>query len=130
MSTEVQHLIHQLTSFSVDTLIVRNKCKADENNVNLPMPKNEAENQWYQNYAAKANIPSFWLGFDDLDVEGEWTTDDGKPQTYFKWRNGQPNNWHNQDFLQARSDTGEWEDNSGDDENYILCTYILAGTVP
>ena len=94
------------------------------------MPKSEAENQWYHSYAAKANIPRFWLGINK--VEGEWRTDYGELQTYFKWHPKQPNNWGgNQHYVHTNIDTGgTWGDHSENAKFPVLCTSILKGTVP
>ena len=97
------------------------------------MPRSDAENQWYQSYAAKVNIPSFWLGINDVDVEGEWRTDNGNLQTYFKWHSNQPNSsGKNQDYAHTNHNTdGTWGDHSKEEgEFHVLCTYILEGTSP
>ena len=80
-----------------EPIAAREKCKADGSH--LPTPRSEAENAWYRNYAAKLNIDYFWLGIDDANVEGEWRTETGDLQTFFKWdsEDGQPNNWKEQD---------------------------------
>ena len=74
-------------------IAAREKCKAD--GAHLPTPKSEAENHWFDNYRAKVNIRDFWLGIDDIKVEGEWKTENGDLQTYFNWANNQPDNWKN-----------------------------------
>ena len=137
VSTEAEFFIHKAThigfiGFSVDTHFARHKCAADGNNIHLPMPKSEAENQWYQSYAAKASIPRFWLGINDVDVEGEWKTDNGELQTYFKWHPKQPNNaGGNQHYVHTNIDTGgTWGDHSENAKFPVLCTSILKGTVP
>lgn len=109
--------------------IDRHKCKADGNNVHLPMPRSAAENQWYKNYAAKVNIPSFWLGINDVDIEGEWRTDNGDLQAYFNWHPNQPNNYGKEDYIHFNGD-GRWGDHSENGRYYVLCTYVLAGTEP
>ena len=123
-----------LFDMSVSTLFSRQKCRSDGDNINFPIPRNKAENQWYQNYAAKFEKPGYWLGINDADVEGEWRTDNGDLQTYFNWLSGQPNNHSRiQHYVVVAGADGRWND-AGPDDTWasvnVLCTYIVEGTAP
>ena len=71
----------------------RQKCKTD--GAHLPVPKSEAENQWFNNYRKQVKIGDFWLGIDDAEVEGKWKTEDGDRLTYGNWDYNQPSNTRN-----------------------------------
>ena len=62
-------------------IAAREKCRADDDKVHLPTPKSGAQNQWYQNYALKLSISHFWLGLDDIVVEGQWKTENDEIQS-------------------------------------------------
>jgi hypothetical protein len=63
------------------------------------------ENEQITTMAAEAGMPGehFWIGYNDLDTEGDWTWADGGPVTYENWRPGEP---------------------AGDDDDYSHCGTI------
>ena len=63
-------------------------CAADADYVHLPMPQNDVQNNWYVAYAKKRGLSTYWLGFNDAKVEGEWRTDTGDLATYMNWKSG------------------------------------------
>ena len=108
----------------------REQCKAD--GAHLPIPKTEAENQWYKNYAAKVGLSYYWLGISDNDLEGEWKTDKGDLQIYSNWNGNEPNNYRgNEDYVAVKVDNGKWLDVPDTwGHSKLLCTFILEGSIP
>ena len=39
------------------------------------------------------NVSMFWIGANDIDVEGNWAWEDGQPWSYTNWDGSEPNDW-------------------------------------
>jgi glucose/arabinose dehydrogenase len=58
------------------------------------------ENQWVVNSAYAIGYGSWWMGLDDIAVEGAFVWSNGSPVTYTNWHAGEPNNLNNEDCMQ------------------------------
>ncbi|MDJ0517755.1 MAG: lectin-like protein [Trichodesmium sp. MO_231.B1] len=56
----------------------------------------------------------FWIGLNDIEVEGQFKWASGQPITYTNWLPSEPNNFphipEGEDFVQMFGDTGRWVD--------------------
>lgn len=53
----------------------------------------------------------YWIGFNDIAVEGTFGWINGEPVTYTNWAPGEPNNLGNEDFVVMNwSAPGNWND--------------------
>lgn len=52
-----------------------------------------------------------WIGFNDLDLEGDWRWSDGSPVTFTNWNGGEPNNSSGvEHFAEMLGSSGRWND--------------------
>ena len=107
----------------------RRLCTADADYVHLPMPQNDAQNSWYDNYAKKLGLDKYWLGISDDNIEGKWKTDKGDLQTYLPWRSSSEVNY-NYAFVQTYVEGWSKSDDTESTKYYAICSYIIAGTAP
>ncbi len=64
----------------------------------------------------------FWIGFNDLEVEGDWVWADGSPVTYTNWRANEPNNGGPYGEQCAEIEpAGQWDDQSCSDLQPWVC---------
>ncbi len=57
---------------------------------------------------------TIWLGFNDVENEGEFVDSDGNALTFTNWNAGEPNNWQdNEDYVSIRGDSDRWNDLNG-----------------
>jgi hypothetical protein len=67
----------------------------------------------------------FWIGFNDISVEGSWEWTSGQPVTYTNWAAGEPNNWDGPENVavmnwdHAEFIDGEWVYYYGDGWNDV-----------
>uniref|UniRef100_A0A3Q2ST85 C-type lectin domain-containing protein n=1 Tax=Fundulus heteroclitus TaxID=8078 RepID=A0A3Q2ST85_FUNHE len=70
----------------------------------------------------------FWIGLNDLIVEGIWEWSDGKPFIEYLsfWMSGQPDNWNNtEDCGQVVGyNFGHWNDENCAAKRKYICKYI------
>lgn len=73
-----------------------------------------AENSWLltQFGSVPAVTNDFWLGYNDLQLEGTFEWMNGEVTGYENWELGEPNNAGNEDYVQMTSN-GEWNDITG-----------------
>ncbi len=50
------------------------------------------ENLWINGYVDLFSTERWWMGFNDIAVEGQWEWEDGTPVSYTIWHPGEPNN--------------------------------------
>jgi hypothetical protein len=77
-----------------------------------------AENKWISDtFGVHFNGDYYWLGGNDIAVEGTWEWANGEPWGYMNWHSGEPNNvnavedalaWHHESSL--NTDGYEWND--------------------
>ncbi|MBM4110082.1 MAG: hypothetical protein FJ254_01830 [Phycisphaerae bacterium] len=75
------------------------------------------ENEW-----VRANIANFggvdrrlWIGFNDVQVEGQFEWTDGTPPSFTNWNQGEPNNSGGaEDFTELLGSNGQWNDQDAD----------------
>lgn len=94
---------------------------------NLVTINDADENAWvlstFSNYGG---IPrSLWVGFNDVDTEGEWAWTSGEPVTYTNFSPGNPDNMNNEDFAYMIPPSGMWNDG----QNGLWGTYNLYGVI-
>ena len=67
-------VVTKKTAPVLDVNGAKNHCAADGANVHLPTPKNDAENEWYNDHMTALKPPGsdvyFWLGIYESSVEG------------------------------------------------------------
>ncbi len=60
----------------------------------------------------------FWIGLNDIEVEGQFKWASGQPITYTNWVPSEPDNFphipEGEDFVQMFGDTGTWVDTTTD----------------
>ena len=55
------------------------------------------------NYLTDSNGESFWIGVNDIDIEGDWVWESDKSKLLFSdWHDGEPNNYKNGDCCQIK----------------------------
>ncbi|HIA38087.1 MAG TPA: hypothetical protein EYN86_01010 [Planctomycetes bacterium] len=73
-----------------------------------------SENSWilsqFRNVSGVSN--DFWLGYNDLQIEGVFEWSNGEVTGYENWNAGEPNNAGNEDYVQMTT-TGGWNDTNG-----------------
>ena len=67
------------------------EAQAVEWGVHLVTINDPAEESWLQGQFGTAE--NFWIGFNDLDVEGDWQWTSGEAVTHTNWCAGEPNNY-------------------------------------
>jgi hypothetical protein len=63
---------------------------ATANEAHLVTIRSAAEQSWIQATFNAYQNGWFWIGFNDIQVEGQWVWDSGEPVTYTNWRSGEP----------------------------------------
>lgn len=53
---------------------------------------------------------TFWIGMNDIAVEGSWGWTSGEPVTYTNWGGGEPNNYGNEDWAVMNWGGAGWND--------------------
>ncbi|WP_027003343.1 HYR domain-containing protein [Hugenholtzia roseola] len=77
-----------------------------------------AENTQIRNWVSAVVSPatSYFIGYNDLEVEGTFVWEDCAPPTFTNWNAGEPNNSGNEDATQVLSN-GTWNDISTTNSN-------------
>ncbi|MGK7893551.1 MAG: PQQ-dependent sugar dehydrogenase [Xenococcus sp. (in: cyanobacteria)] len=77
---------------------------------NLVTIDDRAEETWLREIFS--DTEQFWLGFNDVETEGQFQWSSGQPATYTNWAPGEPNDFDGvQDFAVMNfGGTGEWDD--------------------
>ncbi|KAB0388402.1 hypothetical protein FD755_003358 [Muntiacus reevesi] len=90
-----------------------------ENYSHLVIISNSAE----QDFVAKAHGSPrvYWLGLNDINVEGDWRWLDGSPVTLSFWDPQEPNNLYNNENCASMNKGGTWNDLSCDKTTYWIC---------
>lgn len=73
----------------------------------------------------------FWLGANDVAVEGTFVWVDGTPFVFTDWIGGEPNNLNNEDYLAMDFRNGSWGWNDvNDNYGHLYRGYIVERNVP
>jgi hypothetical protein len=81
--------------------------------------RNASEQAWIEaNFASYNTGSGLWIGFNDVEVEGQWVWVSGEPVTYTNWAPGEPNNSSgNEHYGHLFAPTGpypwRWNDHPG-----------------
>ena len=71
------------------------KSLCEQDGAALPVPLSDEENK----FIADLNYhEDTWLGINDLETEGTFVDNDGKPITYSNWFRGEPNDLYGEDI--------------------------------
>jgi hypothetical protein len=70
----------------------------------------EAENVWVSDVAYSVAADWWWIGFDDLDAEGDFGWTSGAPVTFTSWGGGQPDNSYDEDCATLLFSGYDWND--------------------
>lgn len=92
-----------------------------------------AENEW-----VRANVANFggvdrrlWIGFNDVQVEGQFVWTDGTPTGYTNWNQGEPNNSGGvEDFTELLGSNGKWNDQDADGNGQQIGVVELGDAAP
>jgi hypothetical protein len=73
-----------------------------------------SENDWIRStFNGVSGVTNdFWLGYNDVQSEGNFVWSNGEVTNYENWNTGEPNNSGNEDYAQMTS-TGKWNDVNG-----------------
>ncbi|XP_069129322.1 uncharacterized protein [Argopecten irradians] len=66
-------------------------------NAKLVRADNEEVNSFLRSEVSRRGLTYVWIGANDKDVEGEWVWGHGDPASFTDWRDGDPDNWGNED---------------------------------
>ena len=109
-------------------------CSALDGNFTLPVPLNEAENEfWFSANGGNKKVP---LGITDKDSEGTWVNYyTGGQIGYTNWNGGQPDNgWFGGEHFgytgymeNTWTYTSKWGDFNGDEDQdfHVVCTKCI-----
>ena len=70
---------------------------------------NSAEELWLKKTFDPQSNKSFWIGFNDIAIEGNWVWTSGENNTYTNWVDGEPNNQNGEDVA-VMENQGKWND--------------------
>lgn len=95
----------------------RSGCTADGANVYLTIPSDTTE------LAALLTLAGadFWIGVDDITVEGSYQTVLGAPATFLPWAPGEPDNSGNQDCVQVLGANGMFDTFNCTQQRIAIC---------
>jgi len=91
------------------------------------------ENEW-----VRANVANFggvdrrlWIGFSDVQVEGQFAWTDGASTNYTNWNPGEPNNsGGTEDFTELLGSNGRWNDQDADGNGQQIGVAELGEATP
>ena len=119
-------IVKAYTETTYNLAHAKSLCSNDASYLHLPVPTNEAQNQWYLEYAQKFGLGDYWLGINDSVVEGEWRTNNGDPQNFLKWAPGQPDNREGKEhYVIGNKVRGWWYDVIDRRRFHVICTFII-----
>ena len=101
---------YQFCEAPLDWLAARQQCL--DQNMDLVTIVSELENNWVWSTATAFKTTRWWIGYNDLAVEGDWQWATGQGADYTNWMEGEPNNVANEDCAELFSPTAPvWNDN-------------------
>ena len=84
-------------------------------------PRDLATNNLVHIYAQGIINVSYWLGIDDIDVEGTFQYATGGNLVFTNWRSGAPDNYYNQDCVYIYAG---WDDDNCPTKHASICEMI------
>ncbi|XP_035675275.1 uncharacterized protein LOC118415011 [Branchiostoma floridae] len=95
----------------------------------LAMPRDQATHDFLINLKNQVDSNAhFYLGFDDLDQEGDWRYIDGTPLgTFQPWGPGEPNNLYGDENCGEIIQQNTWNDDWCFEEQKFICQTSLQG---
>jgi hypothetical protein len=82
-----------------------------------------AENAWLDSRVDFYSTGRWWIGYNDLTVEGYWDWD-GPYSSYTNWGTNEPNNSNNNEdcaVLNQFGNNGQWNDAFCNSSLYFVC---------
>lgn len=82
-----------------------------QGNYSLVTIDNGSEQNWVRSTAAGHSSNNWWwIGYNDINSENNFSWIDGSPTNYSNWPGNQPDNYNNEDCVHIYTDTGYWND--------------------
>jgi cysteine-rich repeat protein len=78
---------------------------------------NEAENEVVRRVLGR----NLFIGFRDLEVEGEWSWSNGEASTFTRWAGGEPNDYGTGEDCAEMYPSGDWNDNYCTNRRPYVC---------
>jgi len=98
--------------------------------IGVPIPgdlvtiRSQAENDWlWANVLPVGAGANFWIGFNDVDVEGVFVWASGEAVAYTNWNTGEPNNSGNEDAAEIYPG-GKWNDKEIGDNRVGIVEFV------
>ncbi|XP_038059507.1 echinoidin-like [Patiria miniata] len=96
--------------------------------VHLASIHSQEEDEFIKDYVRSASgladYPRFWIGFNDIEREGQFQWSDGSDVSYESWGPGEPNNKKYEDCVECRSDIYiKWNDEPCSRASVIVCKF-------
>lgn len=84
---------------------------------------NLCQSSFYDEIIILTLLGSFWIGFTDISVEGEWVWTSTQTAAHFTdWKPGEPNNSNNEDCATiTQGYSFHWNDESCSVRNNFIC---------
>lgn len=88
----------------------------------LGLPTSDEEQEALSTALLQEMDQNWWIGANDIAVEGQWKTSDGKPVQYFRWGSDQPGDSDKQNCVViAENLSGKWNDKPCEDLYPSVC---------
>lgn len=121
VATYGTHVYHFCSTVTWDA--ARTACAA--NGLHLVRIDDEAENTWLASTGLTRGPGPWWIGYNDLAVEGDWVWDGPDPTTsYTNWGDGEPNDYDlGEDCGELGFSGNLWNDNACTSLRVYICEY-------
>lgn len=118
MTVGTQPHVYRVITTTTDWMTQKTACGTDNPRAYLAIPDDATELAALDGVAGAAQ---YWVGIDDMAVEGQFVTVKGAAATFLPWAPGEPNNQMNSDCVAARSATGEYQDDKCNVHYRAIC---------
>ena len=115
-------MFYKVYNEPTDYNAAKTQCESD--GAFLAIPRSKAENDYMK---ILIHIGAIWIGIDDIDQEGVFVAVDGSNITYTNWREGEPNNWDNEDAVQFHEHLNAWIDQDVHELARFVCSLRIQG---
>ncbi|XP_006831170.1 PREDICTED: mannose-binding protein C-like [Chrysochloris asiatica] len=99
----------------------RGKVLCAQNGASMATPQNDAENTAIQNVAKD----ECFLGITDEVTEGKFVDLTGRPQTYTRWNDGEPNDTGSNEDCTILLKSGKWNDVTCSSSFLVVCEFPI-----